>query len=163
MALWYVRVNNGSHRDYLDGEKMEAGAMGGYARLNSGDVIDPGEDMAAFSYRWTHVPSGKTGISAIACMDRVDFLNYLAHWNASNPGEWQYAESEETEAQHIDRTVPKGPEATCGICCKPATAGERRDNSPGPGQGTIYRACIYCCGAVRGWDSLEVVTEGAKS
>lgn len=88
-----VNVNNGTgQRMYLDGERTEAGALVGYAHLEPEDVVDPGENMKAFAYRWTHLPTGKTGIKRVACFDEFDFRNYLACWNSSQPETWKYVE-----------------------------------------------------------------------
>lgn len=91
-----IRTKEGFVRDYVDGERQGAGAMLGYAHLQPGDEISPGEDMRAFTYTWKHLPSGKTGTRMAACFDEVDFRNYLALWNSAQKGTWEYEELSST-------------------------------------------------------------------
>lgn len=44
----------------------------------------------SFSYRWFHIPTGKSGISSIMAWDEDDFLTKLERWNESLPTQWKY-------------------------------------------------------------------------
>lgn len=79
-------------RPYIMGETAAAGAVAGYAHLEPGDVVDPDEGLDVFSYRWTHVRTGKTGINRVACYSAEDFRLYLARWNAASPTFWTFKE-----------------------------------------------------------------------
>jgi hypothetical protein len=50
--------------------------------------------MRIYLYRWTHLPTGKTGIEAVYTYNYKDFLTLLDAWDSQLPHLWRYEELE---------------------------------------------------------------------
>lgn len=51
-------------------------------------TVDPFGKM--YSYKWRHIPTGKTGMAEQNFNNEADFFKTLDRWNSQQPGVWVY-------------------------------------------------------------------------
>lgn len=51
--------------------------------------LDSASAFKSFSYTWRHIPTGKSGISQVGCLNQNDFWALLQRWNC-DPQRWVY-------------------------------------------------------------------------
>ena len=58
--------------------------------------------MIFVSYRWTHIPTGKTGLrEGLPCNCLADFMITLCRWNTFEPDKWKYILVRVNKTPHI--------------------------------------------------------------